>query len=450
MAVEIDRFFILVFPFVICTIGAALLLWGESLKRLLWRLVVYSVIAGITQTLTYQIHVELLRFIIEILTGFLWAKLIFDKSWRWTVKIFITSYLFGIITYALAAALIVLQFQVPFSALNKVNTAWLQIIVPLNILSIIIAWLINKTWLPGMDFFYELKEKSQQQPSLIVALGIQAVLFSGLVAQIFLNNDSANLRFDAVIFVGLFMFCGLGIFVLLQYMQVARKEIVYTQDTAVENIMEMLNAVRGQRHDFLNHLQVIFGLSRMQDYKALEEYLLELVDDTSSYGELLPIDNPIISALVNAKIARANAMGIKIETQIRSSLAPLAYHALDVGRVLGNLIDNALEAVQDNAAKWIGLEISEHEGCWRFSVTNANSPKPEGFHDIFAPGVSSKPNHSGLGLFIAREIATKLHGRIEVACSDESRLTFTLVIPLPAGKIKRREQIPATQFDYPG
>ncbi|MCX5780532.1 MAG: Spo0B domain-containing protein [Firmicutes bacterium] len=450
MALEIDRFFILVFPFVICTTWAALLLWGENLKRLFWRFVVYSFMAGITQTLTYQIHLELIRFLMEILTGFLWAGLIFGRSWRWTAKIFLTSYLFGIITYTLAAALIVLQFQVPFSDLTTVDIAWLQIIMPLNILSIIIAWLINKTWLPGMDFFYELKEKSQQHPSMIIALVIQAILFAGVVAQIFLNNDSTSRHVNVVIFVGLFLLCGLGIFVLLQYMQITRREIIYTQDTAVENIMEMLNAVRGQRHDFLNHLQVIFGLSRMQDYGALEDYLTELVEDSSSYGELLSIDNPIISALVNAKIAQASARGIRIEPHIKSSLAPLAQNALDVGRVLGNLIDNALEAVQNNEVKWIGLEISELEGWLHCSVTNPSLHKPEDLKNIFSPGVSSKPDHSGLGLFIAKEIAAKLQGRIEVACSDESHLTFTLVIPLPEGKTKRGVHMPAAQFDYPG
>ena len=436
MELEIDWFLIVILPFVLCTTWAALLLWRENLQQHFSRLLFYSVIASIIQTITYyQLHIELIRFLLEIASGYVLAWMIFRQSWRWTAKIFLTSYLFGIIFYSMAAAIIVVKFQVPFTdLLTKVDIAWLMITLPFNFLMVMCAWLIRRSYLPGLEFVYELKEKSWEHPSLIVALVIQGLIFTGLVAQIFLNDGSASLPANAVIFVGLFLLCGLSIYILLKYMQISRKEICYTQDTAAENIVEMLNTVRGQRHDFLNHLQVIHGLSRLHDYEALEEYLGDLVDDASRYGELLQIDNPIIASLVNAKMAQASSMGIKIEPTIRASLAPLAYNALDVGRILGNLVDNALEAVQETDAKWLGLDISEQGGWMHCAVTNPSCCTPEQLQDIFAPGVSSKPDHSGLGLFIARKLAHKLQGRIEVACAANRDLTFTLIIPVPAAK----------------
>jgi len=433
MTLEMSWFLFVIFPFVLCTTLAALILWGVNLKATAARLSVYASVAGVTQTLSYyQIHLELIRFSLEIASGFLLAWIIFQRSWRWTAQIFFTSYLFGTLFYSIAAALIVILYQVPFTdLLTEVEASWLMITLPFNLLAVCTAWFIRRSWLPGLEFFYELKNKSREHPSLIVALGIQAVLFVGLVTQIYLNEDSTSLHAMALTYAGLILLCGLGMFVLLKYMKISRREIVITQDQAAENIVEMLQTVRGQRHDFLNHLQVIYGLNRLRDYAALEGYLEDLVDDVAKDEDLLRIDNPVIAALVHAKIAQARSMGIEIQPTIEASLAPVSHNALDIARILGNLIDNALDEVKENEAKWLGVNIFERGEYLHCSVTNPSRCNPDELKDIFAAGVSSKPDHSGLGLFIARKLAKKLQGRLEICLASNRDLTFTLVIPYP-------------------
>jgi signal transduction histidine kinase len=435
MRLETSWFLIVIFPFVLGSTWAALLLWDEGVKRLFPRLVIYSILAAGLQTHSYyHLPIELLRFCGEIVSGFLLLWIISGKTWSWTARILATSYIFGTFFTSIAAALVVVIFDVPYNQLvNVVEPAWLVITLPSNALPVVVAWMIRRSWLPGLTFFYELKEKSRENPSLVVALGIQTIIFIGMVSQLYLNQGSGSLIASAVNYAGLILLCGLGMFILVQYMRISRQEISLTQDVAAENIVEMLQTVRGQRHDFLNHLQVIHGLCRLHDYKTLDEYLSDLVDDSSRYEVLLQIDNPVIAALIHAKIAQAQSLGIELRANVQASLAPLAPKALDVGRILGNLIDNALESVQTDGAQWVELNIFAEEGWLHCAVTNPYRGDGGDLQDIFTAGISGKPAHSGLGLFIARKLAAKLRGRLEVARGVDQELTFTLLLPYPAG-----------------
>lgn len=65
---EVQRFLILLFPYILCTTLSALIIWGEDWRAYAKPLFLYSVVAAITQTLSYQMQNEAIRFPLEIET----------------------------------------------------------------------------------------------------------------------------------------------------------------------------------------------------------------------------------------------------------------------------------------------------------------------------------------------------------------------------------------------
>ena len=152
------------------------------------------------------------------------------------------------------------------------------------------------------------------------------------------------------------------------------------------------------------------------------------------YNNLLKINEPIISALLNSKITQAELKGVKVDIQIDANLTKLSTRAFDVTRILGNIIDNALEAVSNNQEgnRWLKLKIKEKGPLLVFSVTNPGALPEEVVKKVFEPGFTTKNgSNSGLGLYICQQLANKLHGKIDFTSQEEASTTFSLVFPKP-------------------
>lgn len=112
--------------------------------------------------------------------------------------------------------------------------------------------------------------------------------------------------------------------------------------------LEDLNkTLRGQRHDFMNHLQVVYSLMEMEEYFEATEYIEKVFKDIQRINKVLKTSNPAVNALLQAKILYGEKRGIKTEILITSALKDLKVPAWEFCRVLGNIIDNAIYALQE-------------------------------------------------------------------------------------------------------
>lgn len=429
MLLEINRFLFLVFPYVLCTTLAAFILWAEDVKKQLPRFAIYIITAAFAQTLTYQIHHEAARFIVEVIAGFIIAKIVFNKTFLWTFKIYASSYLIGYITSLGSIFYLLLYTDNSVYQISTDKKIWLSIILPMNLLGVLLAWLFRRAWPAGRNFLIRLKEIALASPAILIALFLQTVLFIALTGQILFKYGSSSKYEYVLLVICLIALYALSIYVLLKYMTISKDEVKVTQDTVSENIMEMINTVRGQRHDFMNHLQVIDGLNRLGNSSELDDYLAELLNETSNYNEMLKINNPIIAALINAKISQANMREIILYTHIESTLSCLSTAAVDVTRIIGNLIDNAMDAAEEANEKWIRIDITEKESQIFCAITNPFKGNPEILNNIFKPGVTSKSEHDGLGLYVCQKLCNKIHGNLELSWEAENEVTFTVMIP---------------------
>ena len=119
-----------------------------------------------------------------------------------------------------------------------------------------------------------------------------------------------------------------------------QRELLKTHFAEVDN---MYRKMRGWRHDYRNHIQVLKTYAEKGDLEAVIAYLNDLEKDLYTVDMVIKTGNPMTDAIMNSKIALANDRGIRVEADAHIP-ALLKISAVDLCTILGNLFDNAIEA----------------------------------------------------------------------------------------------------------
>lgn len=172
--------------------------------------------------------------------------------------------------------------------------------------------------------------------------------------------------------------------------------------------------VRGFKHDFDNIVTTIGGYINTDDIEGLKKYYVQLEQDCEKVNNLYllnpdSINNPGIYNLLTSKYNEALEKGIDINLYFLMDLNELNMKIYEFGRILGILLDNAIEAAEDSKEKIINISFRREEKNMRnvISIENSYSNKDVDTEHIFNKGVTEKENHSGIGLWEVRKIISK-------------------------------------------
>jgi CitB family two-component system sensor histidine kinase MalK len=210
-----------------------------------------------------------------------------------------------------------------------------------------------------------------------------------------------------------------------------------------ENLTGVYNyadALRSQSHEMRNKLHAIYGMLNSGHHEELKKYLELLIgtrlrEEQTLYGN---IKDPIIAGFLASKYSRAREAGVHLDMEIRGVLHPIikpeVTHA--VVTILGNLIDNGLDAVQGVAYKNLSLsiEINEHGLLIKVRDTGCGMTREEASR-VFNRGYSTKGESRGIGLYLVLMSVDEMDGRIELATTRGKGTEFAVSLPLP----ERRE-----------
>ena len=202
-------------------------------------------------------------------------------------------------------------------------------------------------------------------------------------------------------------------------------------DSLVESCgqMQKLNSeLRSQRHDYLNHMQVVYGMAELEEYEELHNYLEPIYRDMMKVGKAIRTSVPAINALLMAKMGEAETAHIDFYVEVKSDLRHLQIEPWELCKVLSNLIDHAVTALSEKASdRKIVLEISEDREYYLFSVSDNGAPIPRDRQAaVFRPGFTTKQEAGhGMGLFIASNVLKRNGGSILLK-SDEEETVFTV------------------------
>ena len=188
----------------------------------------------------------------------------------------------------------------------------------------------------------------------------------------------------------------------------------------VTQMSDLNVALRVQRHDFLNHLQVVYSLIEMREYEEANRYIEQVYGDIQSVSQALKTACAPVNALLRAKMAEAQQRGINVELSVHAVWDNLPLPAWEMCRVLSNLIDNAMDALEGKCSPRLLITLNEDVKSFSFEVKNNGPAIPEKhLNSIFEPGFSGKGEGRGMGLHIARETMRGAMGDLTVESSAE-------------------------------
>lgn len=204
-----------------------------------------------------------------------------------------------------------------------------------------------------------------------------------------------------------------------------------SMEESIHNLEELNIRLRAQRHDYLNHFQVIYGLMELEEYEEAKCYLEPVFKDLMKVSKALKTTLPAVNALLQAKIEAAEKKEINLFLEIRSDLKNIPVEPWNLCKILANIIDNSIAAVTDNEGeKNIYVEIGEDPVNYTFLIYNNGPVIPaERIKDIFKQGYTTKKDQGhGMGLFIVAKIVREACGTIDVE-SNHSKTSFLISLP---------------------
>ena len=186
--------------------------------------------------------------------------------------------------------------------------------------------------------------------------------------------------------------------------------------------------IRGFRHDFTNIICTIGGYVHSKDMEGLTNYYNQIQKDVVKVNNLTAlnpdiINNPAIYALITSKYDKAANLNISMSVEVFTDLNSLPMKIYEFTRILGILLDNAIEAAQECDEKNVYIHIRKDEKHNRqlLIVENTYKDKTIDTDKIFEKNYSTKPKNTGLGLWEVRQIL-KRNNNLNLYTTKSERL----------------------------
>ena len=181
-----------------------------------------------------------------------------------------------------------------------------------------------------------------------------------------------------------------------------------------KNLLEVNDNIRCFKHDFNNIIQAIDGYIYLDDMKSLAVYFKSLLKECNHVNTVdrlnaKIVDNPAIYGVLLDKYKIAENKNIKMNVDILTSLKELGERSYVISRMLGILIDNALEASCECEKKVVNIQILKDLKKKRINIIVENTyiNKNVDTNRIFEKNYSTKKGNSGLGLWKIQDILSK-------------------------------------------
>ncbi len=211
------------------------------------------------------------------------------------------------------------------------------------------------------------------------------------------------------------------IYFVLSFYSLTRVIKLVTTTQKLENAEEynktlhiLHDSVRGFKHDFDNIVTTIGGYINTNDIEGLKKYYNQLEEDCEKVNNLYVlnpdiINNPGIYNLLTTKYNEALEKNIKVNLTFLLDLNDLHMKIYEFARILGILLDNAIEAASECDEKILNIVFRNDSKNHRniILIENTYKDKNVNIDEIFNKGVSGKENHTGLGLWEIRQILKK-------------------------------------------
>ncbi len=192
-------------------------------------------------------------------------------------------------------------------------------------------------------------------------------------------------------------------------------------------------ALRAQSHEFMNKMHVVLGLTHMKQYEELQKYISGMVSEHQYEigGIMKRIKSPVFAGFLLGKLSYAREKNIKLIISEDSYMPEIEDESIthELITIVGNLIDNALEAVANCEKKQVEIEIQYGDTLIITVQDTGKGIQEEEIGALFTKGYSTKGDNRGYGLYLVTESIQRINGEIHVYSLVGKGTTITIEIP---------------------
>ncbi len=250
---------------------------------------------------------------------------------------------------------------------------------------------------------------------IYIGLALLSIHINEKIYKYYFVDTSKNIIIMNVILT--FIYFMLGFIKICYNKKNIKKQIIYEQNSKnLENLMQytnimenMIDESRRFRHDYINILSTINGYIEDKDIDGLEEYFREEILCKSlkiNYNKLFNLKNIRISGikgLLSSKIITALDLNLNLHIEINEIIDNISADIIDICRVLGILLDNAIEAAYFTESKNLNIVIIKIDNFIMFIISNSFSEKIQSVSKLYDEGFSTKGKNRGIGLNIVKD-----------------------------------------------
>ena len=202
-------------------------------------------------------------------------------------------------------------------------------------------------------------------------------------------------------------------------------------------IKQYADALRAQTHEFTNKLYLILGLLQLNQKEQAIDYIQKESMLQKNWIHLLiqNVADPLVSGLLLGKLNQANELGIDLAIQEESILAMSLNDKQSKALLtaMGNLIDNAMDAVRNNSPvnRKIQIFFTDIGNDFIFEIEDSGAGIPEAYVDkLFEQGFTSKEGaHRGFGLALTKQLIGEVNGVLYLEEGELGGASFVISIP---------------------
>jgi len=206
----------------------------------------------------------------------------------------------------------------------------------------------------------------------------------------------------------------------------------------LDTVAGLAEALRAQSHEFSNRLHTVVGLVQLGCYDEAVSFVTDLTSARNDLSRALVdhVDDPVVGALLLGKSSVAAERGVTLRVVARGRLVLPPEAVQDVTRVLGNLVDNAIDAAcagpERPGGRFVEVRLLPSGADLVVSVADSGPGVPEADRAaVFEDGWTTKPSRTGarrgLGLALVREVVARRGGVVDVG--QEVGAVFSVLLP---------------------
>lgn len=298
----------------------------------------------------------------------------------------------------------------------------------LYIFDFIIICILNYTNFK-ITLFNDINLKNKKIITLNFIFAIITLTIQGFIEGYYIDNIPIFITFLS--FLSLISYLGISIFSLTKTINLSETtKKLQTAEEYNKTLKILHDNVRGFKHDFANIVTTIGGYVKTNDMEGLRKYYLQLEGDCQKVSNLYIlnpeiINNPGIYNLLTTKYREADSKNIKVNMSLLLDLNNLKMKIYEFARILGILLDNAIEASEECDNKIINIVFRDDARRHRqlISIENTYKNKNVDTVKIFGKGISEKENHTGLGLWEVNKIL-KSNNNVSIFTTKNDKYFF--------------------------